>query len=334
MGRERKRALPTPFQKGRIGRPMTYDAVRSLVHRLSKKTGIWFTPHMFRHTRATIWLRDEKQQRLQEHLTGMWAHDVWELSWKGGRRQLRFTMTSTSLKTEVKYGVWFRFESGKRTLGGDQRSLCADVEILIGWINTVAPEISSLLEKSLEHWELSLRSYLIETNRLKQERRRHLLATQQYAQHVIEDRRIGLLRQLYIAIANAYDDRSEMERDVWDMRKLGLSMNPTISAYYLNFTLISQPWLRCLAKAFLQYRIAVYSPADCLTKMNAIRAFSRFLAQRFPGCQASDIDRALIVTYMGVVREGGKSVIWRNQLLSNLCSPLADSWSHERTYYL
>lgn len=32
----------------------------SLCHHLSKKTGIWFTPHMLRHTRATIWIRDDK----------------------------------------------------------------------------------------------------------------------------------------------------------------------------------------------------------------------------------------------------------------------------------
>ncbi len=46
--------------EGTIGRSMTYEAVRSLVRRLSKKTGISFTPHMLRHTRATIWIRDDK----------------------------------------------------------------------------------------------------------------------------------------------------------------------------------------------------------------------------------------------------------------------------------
>ncbi len=46
--------------EGDIGRPMTYAAVRSLVRRLSRKTGIPFTPHMLRHTRATSWIRDDK----------------------------------------------------------------------------------------------------------------------------------------------------------------------------------------------------------------------------------------------------------------------------------
>jgi integrase/recombinase XerD len=45
--------------KGQIGRPMTYAAVMSLVKRLCKKTGIIFTPHMLRHSRATAWIRDD-----------------------------------------------------------------------------------------------------------------------------------------------------------------------------------------------------------------------------------------------------------------------------------
>ncbi len=45
---------------GKIGHPMTYETVMSLFHRLCKKTGIQVTPHMFRHTRATEWIRDDK----------------------------------------------------------------------------------------------------------------------------------------------------------------------------------------------------------------------------------------------------------------------------------
>jgi integrase/recombinase XerD len=46
--------------EGERGRPMTYDAVMSLMRRLRKKTGIAVTPHLFRHTRATTWLRDDQ----------------------------------------------------------------------------------------------------------------------------------------------------------------------------------------------------------------------------------------------------------------------------------
>jgi integrase len=46
--------------QGKRGHPMTYDAVMSLIRRLRKRTAIPVTPHQFRHTRATNWLRDDQ----------------------------------------------------------------------------------------------------------------------------------------------------------------------------------------------------------------------------------------------------------------------------------
>lgn len=42
---------------GRVGMPMTYTTVADLFRRLSRKTGLHATPHMFRHTHATELLR-------------------------------------------------------------------------------------------------------------------------------------------------------------------------------------------------------------------------------------------------------------------------------------
>jgi integrase/recombinase XerD len=46
--------------EGERGHPMTYDAVMSLMRRLRKRTAIPVTPHQFRHTKATSWLRDDQ----------------------------------------------------------------------------------------------------------------------------------------------------------------------------------------------------------------------------------------------------------------------------------
>jgi integrase len=40
-----------------VGRPLRYQAVAKLVTRLRERTGIEFTPHLLRHTRATEWIR-------------------------------------------------------------------------------------------------------------------------------------------------------------------------------------------------------------------------------------------------------------------------------------
>lgn len=68
--------------EGEIGRPMTYAAVMSLVKRLIKRTGIRFTPHMLRHSRATIWIRDDKLplpvvSRLLGHASIQTTNDIY-----------------------------------------------------------------------------------------------------------------------------------------------------------------------------------------------------------------------------------------------------------------
>ena len=68
--------------EGEIGRPMTYAAVMSLFRRMQKKTGIHVTPHMFRHTRATEWIRDDKLplstvSRLLTHTSIQTTHDIY-----------------------------------------------------------------------------------------------------------------------------------------------------------------------------------------------------------------------------------------------------------------
>lgn len=68
--------------EGEIGRPMSYAAVMSLVKRLAKRTAIPFTPHMLRHTRATIWIKDDHLtlpvvSRLLTHTSIQTTNDIY-----------------------------------------------------------------------------------------------------------------------------------------------------------------------------------------------------------------------------------------------------------------
>lgn len=68
--------------EGEIGRPMTYAAVMSLVQRLVKKTGVQFTPHMLRHSRATIWIKKDHialpvVSRLLTHASIQTTNDIY-----------------------------------------------------------------------------------------------------------------------------------------------------------------------------------------------------------------------------------------------------------------
>jgi len=262
---------------------------------------------------------EEKQHRLQEFLVGMWAEDTWELvSQKGVKRWMCFFPLSDPLKTELQYAAWYKFHTGEWCIEHDQRHRCEHIMHLVEWLNRAKPEVQSFMEKPLEYWLMSLRSYLVETNAFKQERSRFLRATQTYAEYRNEDARISLFRHLYGILVNAYDDRTETEKDVWDMRKLELPVNQTRSHYTLNFAPITQPWLRALAKEFMKYTMAVRSPGPCFTSLASVREFSLFLAHDLPQAQVSEIDRALVLKYLHFLQMQKPTVARRNALLKSL----------------
>src|SRR6266699_3725824 len=251
-----------------------------------------------------LWM-ESGQSRLQEHLVGRWADDIWLVNPKSSKRRavyLRFSITSIPLKIEIKFAVWSMFDCGQWNMEKDQGDLRRNLIIIIKWLNHFTSTIQSLMERSLEQWEISLRSYIIQTGQRKQRIQKVLLSTQEYLKYVGEDRCIYLFRQLYRAIQDEYDDRPSLEKDIWDLRKLGLAVNLTDSHYTLNFTLISQLWLRDLAKAFMKYSIATRSPGDSMSKLQSLRRFSQFLVLQYPTSLSSDIDRSMIVQYISYLR--------------------------------
>src|SRR5260370_3902133 len=200
----------------------------------------------------------------------------------------------------------------------DQKTLRRELTLIIEWLNHFAAPFQSLMDKGLEEWEMSLRSYIVQTRHLSHRVQKILLSTQEYVERVGEDSRIHLFRQLYLVIQDHYDDRHDLEKDIWDLRKLGLSVNLTGTHFLLKFTIISQLWMRDLAKAFMEYSIALHSPGDCTTKLQAVRCFSQFLAQQYPTACISDIDRPMLVKFISYLRTCNVSDHWRKLILVNL----------------
>ena len=159
------------------------------------------------------------------------------------------------------------------------------------------------MDKSLEQWEESLRAHLVQKGMLRQTKRKALLSTQEYTEYLCEDQRICLLRRLFKTIRDVYDDRRETEKDIWDTHVIGLPPEKTSRYRFLDFTPITQPWLRFLAKEFLKYRTANRSLSTCSSKLQSIVAFSRFLAQHYPAISASDIDRGVMNAYISYLKE-------------------------------
>src|SRR2546421_9077461 len=193
---------------------------------------------------AALW-SEEKHKQLQDALVGPWAEDDWKfIANNGTHRYMHFSLlTSAGIRSELKYATWRKFDSGAWKREQGHLSHCNSLSLLIQWLNTVAPTACSLLDRSLDQWELSLRTYLTESGQYKPRPRQRLYGDQVYKSYESEDARIALLRQLYRLIADAYDDRPEIQKDIWDLRKMGVHLNLSLASYTLNFTLISQLWL-------------------------------------------------------------------------------------------
>ena len=92
-------------------------------------------------------------------------------------------------------------------------------------------------------------------------------------------------------------EQSEFNKDIWDGRKLGADIRPS-DRISIDFSSISQPWLRQAAKQYIKYSFATLAWSTCVGKKKALKYFSSFLAEYYPGCLASDINRLLIIEFL------------------------------------
>ncbi|GAA6619759.1 tyrosine-type recombinase/integrase [Scytonema sp. NUACC26] len=246
-----------------------------------------------------------KQQVLEEKLTGFWAKDEWNIvdcplfkDEKSRRKQsVVFNCVSSSLQSEIKYACWQKLENKEWSVNSFWIQ-AVRIKNIINWLNTVAPNEVSLVNKSLEHWLLSLRSFLAQHKKLREYTTERLDSNQELTVYFIEDKTIICFRQIYKIIINEYDNREEYDKEVWDIRKLGIEANPSKSEYRLNFENITQPWLLEAVKKFIRYSLSICSFGESGGRLHILRDFSIFIAHYHPSLRPEDIDRPLVLEYI------------------------------------
>ena len=95
----------------------------------------------------------------------------------------------------------------------------------------------------------------------------------------------GFTRLYKLVYRTAYPDhRSEKEKDIWDIRYLGIPYNTAIARprYTLNFTNIKQKWLREAAKEYCYYRLQTRTMSAVLDDIKGLNLFSKFLYEQYP----------------------------------------------------
>lgn len=243
-----------------------------------------------------------KQRSLFAQLQGFWANDVWDmhrspvegLSPKASQRRLRFRCKSPTINAELKYV--FR----KKFIEGQWRSTqeLTRVHLMVKWLNSLNRLPVSFMEHDLEWWRRSYIGYLKQRGMYRMGTTRRMGGDQKPQITPRDSAYISTLRQAYLLLSDAYDERPEQEKDIWDLRRLSMLHNPTLSPGPLNFMLIKQPWLRTAAKSFLSYCLPIYAEGTCRTRLQAIVCFSEFLAVEKPHATVRSITRPLLLRYM------------------------------------
>jgi len=113
---------------------------------------------------------------------------------------------------------------------------------------------------------------------------------------------------------------SEYDKDKWDFENLGLSPLATTGGRSFNFTTIEPRWLRLAAKHYIRYSLAILQPGTALSRLTSLKSFARFLKQVHPALQPQNIDRSLVVEYLGHLRQRDLANSSRCVLISGLNS--------------
>jgi integrase/recombinase XerD len=169
---------------------------------------------------------------------------------------------------------------------------------------------------SFPEWQALYRKYLMGLGMYKPGTTNRMNGNQQPSITLRDSGYISLLRQASIMLAQAYDLRPAHEKDIWDLKLMGATTNPSRTNVRLGFLIVRQEWLRDAAKLYLKYCLPLYSASTCRTRVQSLACFSDFLAEVKPQATAKDITRRLLLDYLNYLQKRMRTGCAKNNVLN------------------
>ena len=164
------------------------------------------------------------------------------------RERADLTALPAQLRLEVQYALQCRRDDNML------KTKPATIGSMVRWL--AASGAVSLLDRSEQAWRQACRPYTAKTGQPA--------ALLIYAHRMVTT----------LAEGEGWDN--EYPRDTWQLRRLGIDSQSVVT---LQFTAISQPWLKDLAKRWTRWRLSCgLSPVACYGGVQAITRFAAFLA--------------------------------------------------------
>lgn len=271
-----------------------------------------------------LW-RAKKQAILQDKLQGYWLKDEWSsddfplAGYNGPRHKIiRFNKIPSGIRTELKYACWSALMDEQWSPRNFWTNGYRNIRVVINWLCEDVPQQPSLFDEEPKYWRTRFSTYLVQHGRAIEIKQPYINKHQQIAYRSRPSLAVSMLNVVLSILRDFYDDRPEYEKDIWDLREMGVPLNAARSDYKLIFSDISQPWIFRAAKLYIKYNLSTHSSANVFDRLRAIRLFSQFLSMEFPGISESDVNRSVIVEYLSFISSQQWAPSTKAKRVSNL----------------
>lgn len=266
----------------------------------------------------------KKQNILISSIEGFWEDDSWQLYYSPvDSSQIRiskqycinFFIQNERLKNELKYACMKKFINNEWVMNSKR---LVSIKRIIKWINVINLREKSFLLKKLKYWEKILIKFLKQEDILFRYPKRKLNADQEIIYTTQADNSVTTFRVIYKLLEKTYDTRTGFEKDIWDLRELGIKFDKSRYASKLNFSKIKQNWLKDAVKKVVKHQLSINSPSHCSAIIRVVNHFSDFLVKHHPDIISNDINRKIIIKFIDYINKKEFANSTQNTYLGNL----------------
>ena len=197
------------------------------------------------------------------------------------------------------------------------------VRTIAGFFNSVHPDVRSVTDIPYETIYAEYLEYLSDNGMALTSPVYHIIESMDIKKYNGKSHFVSGFTKFYKYIYSVAfpDTMKEYDKDIWDIRKLGITYNASVvrPRFTVNYTAIHQDWLKCAIKEYNYYRLQTRTFAAVLDDMKAFKQFSSFIEKEYPGLTGlTHIDRAVIEDFFAYLSRQGLGVTSYNRRISCL----------------
>ena len=246
-----------------------------------------------------------RYEQITQALSGYWDNNHWDALYcplytkkiKLNNSIIKFEKAlNPRVSNEFKYYFFRRLTNSEINMSTVWNNSSA-FNSLQDFIFTFYSDIDSIIDIPYGKFSIHYKTYLFEHGKSN-------LTVKGYLQ---------LYNRVYSFYLDWYDQRRETEKDIWDVRKLGIDYNNSICGYTLNFTSIPKPFNN-LAKRYIEKRVLIQeslSWGSAIQTMAKLQEFFKHINRKYPNWQdLTPLLRSDIEDYIHFLRTspmGGES---------------------------